>query len=427
MRKKTNINTLSRRRIVGWLLSALMMFVGTSDPVKQLGAIPDTLHLIKGNTMSIHFAMPLGSEIIQPGAQVLSSRDERLGEGGSQVSLTAKDEGDAQMILSLLGFPIKTVSVRVAPNRMVVPGGQSIGVAINMEGVLVVGASDVGAINSPARNAGLRAGDLIQSVNGQAITDASHLSEMIASGNQSQLGILRAGRALTVDILPVQDGRDSAYRLGAWVRDSTAGVGTLSFYEPTTHAFGALGHAITDADTGSVLTVSEGGIYESDIVGVMRGKMGAPGELLGEFFDDARYLGDVSVNGPYGIYGHAEKDIQNALYPTGIPILARSEVYEGSAQILTTLDSGGIRAFDCEITKLFRQDSASQRGMTVRITDPELLNATGGIVQGMSGSPIIQDGKIAGAVTHVFINDPTQGYGMYIEWMLDMIESLPAA
>ena len=298
MRQKTQTPTISRHRITGWVIAALTLFIGTCEPVKQLGALPDTLHLVKGNTTSIQFTMPLGSEVSDPGAQVLSSLDERLDEGGSKVSLTAKDTGDAQLILRLLGLPIKTVHVRVAPNRVLMPGGQSIGVALNMAGVLVVGASDVGTDISPARDAGLRAGDLIQTVNGQSVTDATHLSELIGKGNKAQLGIARAGRALTIDVSPVRDGRDGAYRLGAWVRDSTAGVGTLSFYEPITHAFGALGHAITDADTGSLLTVSEGGIYQSDIVGVMRGETGSPGELLGEFFDAARYLGDVSVNGP---------------------------------------------------------------------------------------------------------------------------------
>ncbi len=416
--------TISIRRATGWALAALTLALGMSEPARQLSDMPGTIKLTKGNTTSLSFWMPLETEVVDQGAQVISSMDERLNQGGSVVSLTAEEEGNAQLILRLMGLPVKTVNVTVEPTRTIVPGGQSIGVALSMAGVLVVGASDVGSSPSPARKAGLRAGDLIVEVNGKSVASASELTECIASGKATKLLVERAGKQVGVEIVPVKDSRDGAYRLGAWVRDSTAGVGTLSFYEPQSGAFGALGHAITDADTGTLLTVSDGSIYESRIVGVLKGESGEPGELLGEFFDSAAHMGEVRVNGDYGIYGVSDGPIGNALYPDGVSILTRSEVKAGPAKILTTLDDGGIKAYDCEITHLYHQDNASQRGMVVKITDQALLNTTGGIVQGMSGSPILQNGRLAGAVTHVFINDPTQGYGMYIEWMLKQTDAL---
>ncbi|MEF9895572.1 MAG: exodeoxyribonuclease VII large subunit, partial [Clostridia bacterium] len=237
------------------------------------------------------------------GAQVLSSFDEHLDEGGSQVELTAQSSGSAEVVLKLMGLPIKTVNVTVAPEKRVAPGGQSIGIALNMDGVLVVGASDVGVQPSPARMAGLRSGDLIVKVNGARIDSADQLSRQIARGNEAALEVMRAGKAVNVSIDPVKDERDGAYRLGAWVRDSTAGVGTLSFYDPETNCLAALGHAITDADTGTILTVSTGDIYESRVIGVMKGLEGEPGELLGDFIRDKAHMGAVSVNSVYGIYG----------------------------------------------------------------------------------------------------------------------------
>ena len=426
-KKALKLPKIRVRQALGWTLAAVTLLLGTSEPARQLSTMPGTLRLTKGNTTNISFMMPLETEVIDQGAQVLSSMDERLDAGGSTVSLTAEQEGSAQLVLRLLGLPVKTVNVTVEPERTLIPGGQSIGVALTMAGVLVVGASDVGDAPSPAQQAGLRSGDLITAVNGNAIVSASELSEQIAKGEQTKLTISRAGRQLDVQIDPVQDSRDGAYRLGAWVRDSTAGVGTLSFYSPESSAYAALGHAITDADTGTLLTVSDGSIYESRVVGVLKGERGEPGELLGEFFNEAAHMGDVSINGEYGIYGECDEAIENTIYPDGVSILTRSEVHEGPAQILTTLGDGGVKAYDCEITHLYHQESASQRGMVVKITDPVLLKETGGIVQGMSGSPILQDGRLAGAVTHVFINDPTQGYGMYVEWMLEQVDALDKA
>jgi stage IV sporulation protein B len=268
---------------------------------------------------------------------------------------------------------------------------------------------------------------LIDKVDGVALQGARHLTQLLSSGREAQLSVTRGGRPMTLRIRPVADERDGVYRVGAWVRDSTAGVGTLSFYDMETGGFGALGHAIADVDTGSVLTVGDGGLFESEIVGITKGERGVPGELIGEFAQGAHRIGDIRSNGDFGIYGEMYSPVYNALYPGGLPVATRNEVRLGAAGIVSTLDGGGAKEYECEIEKLYDQGAPKQRGLVVRITDEALLRATGGIVQGMSGSPIIQDGRIIGAVTHVFVNDPTRGYGIYIDWMLRQAEAGEAA
>jgi len=203
------------------------------------------------------------------------------------------------------------------------------------------------------------------------------------------------------------------------VRDSTAGVGTLSFYDPDTGKYAALGHAITDGDTGSVLSVSEGQVLRAEIVAVQKGQKGAPGELKGSFLREGEVLGDIRRNSILGIYGSLEEDAANPLYPDGLPIGLRSGVHTGAATILASVDGTGVHEYAIEITRVNPQTAPAPKSMVIRVTDERLLAATGGIVQGMSGSPIIQDGRIIGAVTHVFVSSPDQGYGVYIDWMLE--------
>ena len=410
----------SRRRLTGWLLSALALLLLTSEPVNAVVSFPDSIRLMRGHSAS--FALPgLVRADMDGSAAVLSSSDETLSGALASVELAGQETGVSSLTLRLMGIlPFKTVPVSVADEKILIPGGSPVGVAIRTQGVLVVGVSDLGGSTiSPAREAGLKSGDLIQAVDGEPVTGARHLSSLITSGEAVVLTVLRDDQSISVPLTPVVDPRDGAYRLGAWVRDSTAGVGTLSFYDPETGRFGALGHAITDIDTGMVLDVQNGEIVESRITEIHRGEVGAPGELVGRFGSGSEALGSIDINGACGIYGQAYEPMTNSLYPDGLPILSRDEVHPGHAQILTTLDDSGPAAYDCEIVKLSHQGSASQRSILLEITDPALLEKTGGIVQGMSGSPIIQDGKLVGAVTHVLVNQPDTGYGIFIENMLD--------
>ena len=323
-------------------------------------------------------------------------------------------------------MPVKKIEMRVQQERILYPGGENIGAAMNTQGVLVVGISGLSDADSPARAAGLRAGDVILEINGEKAQSAAHLSELVSRGGEQALNVrfTRNGAAKETSLTPVRDTLDGRYRLGLWVRDSTAGVGTLSFYDPQTKSYGALGHAITDLDTDIILPIRDGIILRSTVVGIRKGERGAPGELQGTFLRDRAELGDIRSNTEFGIFGKAAEPIVNPLYPDGLPIASRANVHTGPATILTTLDDSGIQEFDVEITRVSQQDTAAQKSMTLRVTDPVLLEKTGGIVQGMSGSPILQDGRIVGAVTHVFVNNPTQGYGVFIDWMLEQADSV---
>jgi stage IV sporulation protein B len=411
------------RRSFGWILSLLVLAGALSPQAQKLSALPDAIRLTKGESAQLELMQPMGLSIEEDGAEVLSSTDERLSDAdGERVTLTGEQAGSAQLVVSFMGVPVKRVNVNVQPTRLVVPGGQAIGVALEMAGVLVVGASDVGHTVSPARKAGIRAGDRILAVDGTAIHSAQHLTDLIKKGGEAELTVQRGNDNLNVPVTPVKDGEDGAYRLGIWVRDSTAGVGTLSFYDPQSGMYGALGHAITDVDTGATLTVGEGEIYESRVVDILKSSDGRPGELMGDFMNDAKELGTLTKNTQRGIYGKLNRPLSNSLYPEGVPVAAHTELVTGPATLLTTLDDGGVKAYDCEITKLFSQNEPGQRSMVIRITDPVLLEKTGGIVQGMSGSPILQNGKLAGVVTHVYIDDTVLGYAVYAEWMLQECE-----
>ena len=342
------------------------------------------------------------------------------GGGAGDARLTAGSSGEAEVTFSLLGIlPLRRMKVSVQPEKRLVPGGQSVGVAMNTRGVMVVGSSDLGTTPSPARLAGIKSGDVIERVDGVAVTGASMLSEALASGESACLTVVRRGERIECEITPALDARDGRYRLGAWVRDSTAGVGTLTWYDPDTGRFGALGHAITDVDTGASLPVGEGAVYANRVISVTPSRQGVPGELTGDFFLEQRDLGTVTLNSDYGIFGEFDAPPESAFYPEGLPVAAREQLHTGRATLLATVEGMGVGEYECEITKVSDRGGGGARSMVVKITDPALLERTGGIVQGMSGSPLIQDGRLIGALTHVMVDDPTMGYGLCIQTMLE--------
>lgn len=315
----------------------------------------------------------------------------------------------------------QVVETAAAQGRMLIPGGLAVGVALKTKGVLVV--AKTGGTSTP-----LRPGDVILSVGGEEIASAKALARLVnaAGSDHVQLGVLRAGRELSVQAAAEQDETDGRRRLGVWVRDSTAGVGTLSYIDPVTQAYGALGHAIVDADTGGLLDAKDGAIMNARVVGVTKGQSGRAGELRGSFLKENEQIGSLCLNSEYGIYGFMDERPQALLYPQGLPVAARDEVVPGPATIIATVDEHGPKEYAVEITRCFDQSRPGQKGMILRVTDEQLIARTGGIVQGMSGSPIIQNGKIVGAVTHVYLSDALSGYGMYIEWMLDHSDALEA-
>lgn len=365
---------------------------------------------------------------VREGQELQSSKFLKLVEDNDLKvnNLVNKSNSLRKAHVSLLGLlPLKSISVKAVSNKITLyPGGQPVGVKLNTKGVLIVALSDIetdnGKATSPAATAGLQVGDSILKIDNTSINSSEQVSQIVNSCEGKELSFLinRKGDELSKKIKPLKNSSDAKYKIGLWIRDSTAGVGTLTFYDAKTKKFAALGHPITDADTGTILSLSTGQIVSSSIVSVRKGARGNPGELKGIFVDEEVSIGNISKNTECGIFGTSSKDLSNKKYNKPLEIALRDEIKEGPAQILTTIDGDEPKAYNIEIQKLLKQETPGAKSMIIKVTDPVLLEKTGGIVQGMSGSPIIQNNKIVGAVTHVLINKPDTGYGIYIEWML---------
>jgi stage IV sporulation protein B len=327
--------------------------------------------------------------------------------------------------MSMFGVvPVKSVFVKKVNEIEVTPGGNSIGVRLSSKGVLVVGHSDVIVNNekmeSPAKKYGVEIGDLITRVNGEKIESSVDLIESVKKSNSEilKLEIMRNNENISKEVKLLEE-KEDGYKIGLWVRDSTAGVGTMTFYDAKSGKFGALGHPVTDGDTNEPFSTKDGDLLKSSIISVRKGEKGSPGELKGIFQDENSPIGKINKNTQCGIFGEGDKSLSKSINSKTMPVAFRDEIEVGKATILTTVDESGIKEYKIEIIKLFEQSEPGPKSMIIKITDEELLQKTGGIVQGMSGSPIIQKGKIIGAVTHVLINKPDVGYGIYIDWMLD--------
>lgn len=343
------------------------------------------------------------------------------------IALESYQAGQAEMKLKLFGtIPLKTVKVNVVPDLKVIPGGQTIGVKLKSAGIMVVGHHLVAVSedkkSSPGEEAKVQLGDLIVKMNGKAINDVSKVAELVKSAGESKkpitLSILRNNQTIEIAIQPVYDIVDKAYRLGLYIRDSAAGVGTLTFYAPDQGVYGALGHVITDMDTQSPIVVGDGEIVHSNVTSISKSQNGEPGEKRAQFSRESKAIGNIERNTQFGIFGKMYAAPDHSFSNNALPVAFAEEVKEGPAQIYTVIGGQKVEKFDIEVVHVVKQDFPATKGMVIKITDPRLLDKTGGIVQGMSGSPIIQNGKMIGAVTHVFVNDPTSGYGCFIEWML---------
>lgn len=406
-------------KILCYILTPIMFITLTA--FYQANNIPDTIFIRDGE--SFHSNSFVNLNDINSSVSI-NTKNFNYTSSKAVISTNQKLE-EKQVEVSLFGLiPFKAVDVKVVPkNIQLYPGGQPIGVKLNTKGVLVIALSDIegfdGKIPCPASVAGIQIGDSILKINNKDINSSEELSKQISksAGKGIILLINRKEEQFTKTIVPMKSSIDNKFKIGLWVRDSTAGIGTLTFYDKKSGLFAALGHPITDMDTGTILSINKGDIVRSSIASVKKGVKGSPGELRGIFEDDGNSIGDISKNTKCGIFGKANvKLINENSQPLQIGL--RDEIQKGHAQIMTTIDKNGPKLYDIEIVKLLQQDQPGPKSMVIKVTDKELLQKTGGIVQGMSGSPIIQNNKIIGAVTHVLVNKPDTGYGIYIEWML---------
>lgn len=319
-----------------------------------------------------------------------------------------------RVLLFLLATVIvlSTWTLAALPKELV-PVGSTVGIRLNADGLMVVGFDQEGA--SAARDAGMKKGDIIKKVNGVEVSNSEEFKTLVSSGDGKALRVTvdRGGKEVELAIAPQKD--QACYRLGIYVRDSMAGIGTVTFYDPATGVYGALGHGVNDTESMILLPLESGEIMPSSVVEVKRGASGTPGVLKGTF-DMDKTLGTVEYNTEHGIFGKGASGLSSH---TVVPVAAANQIKTGKATILANIDGTSVQEYQIEITKLFPLERESGRNMLLTITDARLLKTTGGIVQGMSGSPILQDGRLVGAVTHVLVNDPTRGYGVFINTMLE--------
>lgn len=339
--------------------------------------------------------------------------DERIGEYG----ILSYDGGDTAKV-SLLGLTLGTVRVDVFERQELIPGGMPFGVKFFTEGLVAVGISAVNTASgakSPASEAGIKKGDIITHVNGTKVSSSEEFIKAVSeNGAKSlELTVVRGADTLSLSVSPVLSSEDGAYRIGLWVRDSTAGLGTVTYIDPETGAFGGLGHGVNDSDTGILMPLGNAAVVDVEVYDVVKGRANAPGELRGRF--SAVRKGMLVANTEHGVFGM----LTGGYDPSeAMPIALADQVHTGKAYIRTTVDSSkGPQIYEIDITAV-RPDDEEGKNFSIKVTDKELLGISGGIVQGMSGSPIIQDGKLIGAVTHVLVSDPERGYGIAIENML---------
>nr|MBP8820282.1 SpoIVB peptidase [Syntrophomonadaceae bacterium] len=395
--------------------------------------LPEYQRMVVGESNQLEFDLPsqLASkfdlQVIKPTESVfVTSQDPPVvvNRDGNRYEIMALRPGKVNVQLKLLGYiPVKSMAIESLPTRRVVPGGHSIGVLLQSRGIMVVGFAPVvdkdGNKVYPARDKGIEIGDLVYRVDGQMVSSENELAQIIDDKKKDSisLSIKRRDKFINVAVEPVPCGETGRYRIGLFVRDGIVGVGTLSFWDPNTREYAALGHIIVDADTRQGIDVLQGKIVSASIQTIKRGKPGQPGEKIGVFSGEGQIEGTISKNTFHGIYGKTGVDINNPISSYTMEVGYAHQIREGPAEIYTVVNGEDIEKFSVMIEKVYPERN-NGKGMIIRVTDPRLLNLSGGIVQGMSGSPIIQDSKIIGAVTHVFLNDPERGYGIFMDNML---------
>jgi len=408
----------------------LVFIIIVSLYLSLIAFTPSHMTVLAGEEYRVEFFSPFS---LQLSAETAGIHVEKLGAGDRKsvfsmpYTLKGTQYGQNRLQLSLFGLvPVKDITVNVIPARELIVCGRTVGIRLYIKGILVVGISGVmtpdGKEVLPVKDTGLEPGDFIIAVNNKEIEKISDLSQIIdeSRGNEITLKFIHDNRIIESRVTPVQSIEDGKYRIGIWVRDSTAGIGTLTYIEEETGKFGALGHGITDIDTGILMPVKNGELLRSSVYGIRKGLQGNPGELQGDFLKSPEVIGEIYWNTAFGVFGKINKNYMSEITGRKYPVGTRSMVREGPATILSNIHGEEVEEFTVEIQKIARKNLSGPKSMIIKITDPRLLSETGGIIQGMSGSPIIQNGRIIGAVTHVLVNDPTKGYGIFIETMLGM-------
>ena len=399
------------------ILLILIMFI-VLVYVTNITSIPDSIILLQGENLNLKTIL---------GINFSDSSGETIEAVASDTQKISNKVGKLDLSLNLGSFSLKDITVNVIPNTVVIPGGEAIGLRLYTSGVLVVGMSEiVGTDNktySPYKESGIKEGDMIVKVDDESVTCTSDLISKVneCNGKKVEITYIRDGNNYTTEMLPTKT-EENEYKLGLWVRDAATGVGTITYYDPQSKMFGALGHGILDVDTNQLIDIAKGEVITSKIISIIKGEKGSPGEVQGSI-DNGKVIGEVYKNTNFGIYGKLTNTdfIENG---TELEVMPRDEVKTGKASIICTLDDNKREEYGIEIERVYTATNRSNKNMIIKVTDERLLEKTGGIIQGMSGSPIIQDGKFVGAVTHVMVNNPEKGYGIFADTMLKQMKEV---
>lgn len=387
--------------------------------ITNINAIPESIILFEGERLNLSTiaGITINKKDELPTATTVSS---------SEVEY-AKTENYEVSFLNK--FTLKNVEASVIPKTKVIPVGTTVGLKLHTNGVLVVGMSEVKGINNekskPYENTKIKEGDMIVEVNGIAITCTNDLIQTVNSSEGENISIKykRDEEIYSEEIIPVKTS-STEYKLGLWVRDTAAGIGTISFYDPESKSFAALGHGILDIDTEELISIANGEITTANIISIAKGEKGSPGEIRGSLIGQSS-IGTISKNTKLGIYGTLNNaSVLNVGSESAIEIDLREEIKEGKATLICSLENNQKKEYEIEIQKIYVNNNTDNKSMVVKITDEELLNKTGGIIQGMSGCPIIQNGKLVGALTHVLVSDPTKGYAVFADLMVKQMREV---
>lgn len=409
---KKNYNKLFLKLTIIMLLLIIFVYVC------NITLMPDSIIMIQGETLNINTLLGINLEKQNDNGEII--------ETSSQINKNKVSEvGKLDLKVNLFGsLQVKDVTVNVIPKVKVVPIGKAIGMKLYTDGVLVVGMSEIEG-KKPYENSGIEEGDRIIEIDDSKISNTSELIDTVNNSNGQPIAITYISEeeeVLTTSIRPVKTGED--YKIGLWVRDAAAGVGTLTFYNPENNKCVALGHGITDIDTSKLINIASGELVSANILSIEKGEKGKPGEIKGTI-ENGYTIGKVYKNTGFGVYGTLDnKSALNLSENDAVEVASREEIKTGKAKILCELENGKRKEYEIEIERVFINNNSDNKSMLIKVTDEELLKKTGGIVQGMSGAPIIQNGKLIGAVTHVLVNDPTEGYAVFGDILVEKMSSV---
>lgn len=401
-----------------WKFFIVMILFVVYIYVLDIESIPNNVVLFNGEKLNITTVLGLSLE------------DNNTKSIWTSSSLNNKINNKTDNInVNLFGkINIKTINVSVISNANVIPIGMAIGMKLYTKGVMVVGMSEIETDDNtkvkPFENSGIEEGDSIISINNNEVSNTSELVNQVNSSKGQPINIeyVQDNNVLTTSITPVKS--NNKYKIGLWVRDAAAGVGTLTFYEPSTNNFMSLGHGIVDVDTGEIVDIANGDIVTANIISIIKGQKDSPGEIQGTI-QSGKTIGSVYNNTNLGVYGTVtNKEYLNINDKNSISVATRNEIKQGEATILCQLDNDLPKEYKIEIEKIYYDNNDDNKSMLVKITDENLIEQTGGIIQGMSGAPIIQNGKFVGAITNVLVKDPTQGYAVFGDLLIKQIREV---